>query len=310
MPKKINLKKNVEIIEKETAVNAPADIADVESVADAPETPAADALADVVDAPADDVTTNAGDTEADADADADAGNTEAGDKDDTTEADAGEEKKARKERAKIDTTPLHVEKIVTESLAELLPAIVKSLGDREDAEELARAQLFGAAYGIVKKLVGELQEKYIAYAKRSYMSAEHWQVWDNTRKVCEEQTGAFERELSKLYNVTDANVYKLVESNCVWAKNNALTTIQEFLPFYLMDSTANMDEQLKALTDAGVNTVLVNISVWQNPQPIIKSFMSAGYMLAGFENIPAREFFAISKKFKTYDNLYKFQKMN
>ena len=95
-------------------------------------------------------------------------------KEDTTSAPAGDTKedtkdngepKERKERAKMNPSALPVREIVEKALSPYLPIIKKELGEREDAEQLAKAQLLGAGYDIVNALVDCVQKKIYRLCK-------------------------------------------------------------------------------------------------------------------------------------------------
>ena len=79
-----------------------------------------------------------------------------------------EEVKERKERAKINTDPFPVGEIVRDRLSCLLPAIVSSMGEVENAKELGKAKLFSIGHDIVIDLVNCLQAKFEEYAPRAY----------------------------------------------------------------------------------------------------------------------------------------------
>lgn len=216
----------------------------------------------------------------------------------------------KKERAKICPDALDVKTILEKHLSDLLPVVVQSMGDVENAEQLAKAKLYGAGCGIVNTITDIIENRFIAYAPRSYKGknpSNHWLIWENTRKAVSEMQGVFEGDLAKLYNVTDENVYKLLE-NGIFAKSEAERTIKNFMPYMYVWNDVLLDEKIKEIDGAGIKTVLVKIYRFDNPQNYIKAFMSAGYMLAGFENVPAREYNGISKKFKAENDLYKFVK--
>ena len=230
-----------------------------------------------------------------------------GDDDGETETTDG---KARKERAKINPDALPIADILKKHLESLVNAVKLELGDKENADELAHAKVYGAGLNIISDISNVIEGRFIAYAPRSYKGknpSNHWLIWENTRKAIAGAQAETESKLAKLYNVTDENVYKLLETG-FYTKTDAQKTISEFFPNLIITNNVLLDEKIKEIENAGVKTVLVRISAYENATAYIKPFMSAGYMLAGFENVPEREYNGISKKFYAENNLYKFVK--
>lgn len=229
-----------------------------------------------------------------------------GDDDENTDG----EKKQRKERAKIDVTPFPVAEIVRDRLSVLLPAVKAELGDVENANELASAKLFSLGHDIVIDLVNALQVKFEEYAPRAYKGknpSNHWLLWENTRAASREVKNDLERELVKLYAVTEKAVFSLLDSSDLYTRQNARASIDNFIPFYMIGNTGNITVQINELDKAGVKTVYLESNNFNNPA-VIMALMSKGYMLKGVENIPRRKYPGISKIYLAIDGLYKFEK--
>ena len=219
-----------------------------------------------------------------------------------------ENKKERKERAKINTTPFPVREIVRDRLACLLPAVVASMGEIENAQELASAKLYSLGHDIIIDLVNALQVKFEEYAPRAYKGknpSNHWLLWENTRNASLDIKQDLERELIKLYTVTDEKVNTLIDSTDYYVSRNARYSIDNFLQHYVIFYDGNISVQVKEIIDASIDTVYVR---FMSPE-LMNLLMVNGFMCVGIEDIDAREYAGISKKYPAIKGMYKFKKM-
>lgn len=238
-------------------------------------------------------------TEADAEANADA--------DEETEAEA---EPVKKERAKINTNPFPVAEIVRDRLAQFLPNIIAGLGDKENASELAEAKLYNAGLQIAVDLVDKLEIKFINYAPRSYEGknpSAHWTLWKNTRADAKKEQDKYKSKLAKIYAVTDAVCYDLIDNENWAVSKNAKYSIDNFLPNYTVKESCNIKEQVKALSEMGVKTIDYVINYNNVSNTVLTELLTSGYMLAGIVSIEERAFEGFGK-FSAVSGVYRFTK--
>lgn len=225
------------------------------------------------------------------------------------EAEEIEEVKERKERAKINTDPFPVGEIVRDRLSCLLPAIVSSMGEVENADELGKAKLFSIGHDIVIDLVNCLQAKFEEYAPRAYKGknpSNHWLLWENTRKASLEIKAELENDLLKLYNVVDEKVYSLLTVEDYAVIHNAKFTIMNNIDCYVMVWENNLTAQLEVISKAGITKIYVPGEF--TVRKFNKELEKYGFKDVSDLNIEERSYPGINKTFRAINDLVVYEK--